>query len=298
MHSRIVRYINEVVRSGSIRAASEKLHVAPSAISRQIKALEEEIGTPIFNRAARDLSLTSAGELLMVHIRETLRNEAKTLSQIEDLKGLRRGSLSLAIMSGLAGNVIPRSLIAFRRANPRVELRVQVLPTDEAILDSVASGEADFGVGFDFSERFGLRVVSTSFAKIGAVMNANHPLAKRTGLRLAECLDYPLILADKTMVIRPFLDRVIEPLRSAPQLLVETNSIEVMRAMAIGSEGIAFLTRFDMERELYKGNLVHVPVQELLDNTQRLMVVRSERHTNALADVYFESFITMLAEEA
>ncbi|MFV0243521.1 MAG: LysR family transcriptional regulator [Qingshengfaniella sp.] len=296
MHSRIIRYLSEVVRSGSIRAASEKLHVAPSAISRQIKTLEQELGTPIFNRGSRELSLTSAGELLMVHVRDTLREEARTLAKIEDLKGLRRGTLSLAIMSGLAGNIIPRSLIAFRKANPRVELRVQLLPTDEAILSSVASGLADFGIGFDFSERFGLRVVSTSFTQLGAVISAAHPLAHRSGLRLTDCLDYPLILADETMVIRPYLDRAIAPLKGSPQILVETNSIELMRTMAIGTDGIAFLTRYDIEKQLNNGRLVHIPVQELAGNTQRLMVVGSERYSNPLASVYFETLKAMMVE--
>ncbi|WP_174803628.1 LysR family transcriptional regulator [Martelella limonii] len=296
MHARVIRYLNEVVRSGSIRAASEKLHVAPSAISRQIKALEDELGTPVFNRGSRDLTLTSAGELLLVHVRQTLREESRTRAQIEDLKGLRRGSVSLAIMSGLAGNIVPRSLIAFRKANPRAELKVKLLPTDEAILDSVASGDADFGIGFDFPERFGMRVMSTALAQLGAIMSASHPLSQRSSVRLSECLDFPLILADETLVIRPYLDRAIAQLRGHPQVMMETNSIEIMRSMAIGSEGITFLTKFDVERELQNDTLKYVPVQELIEHSQRLMVVRSERYPNALANVYFEGLQNILTK--
>ncbi|WP_108257724.1 LysR family transcriptional regulator [Mangrovicoccus ximenensis] len=295
MHARILRYLDEVVRSGSIRAASEKLHVAPSAISRQIKTLEEQVGAPIFHRGARDMTLTAAGELLMVHVRETLREESRTLAQIEDLKGLRRGEVSLAIMSGLAGNVIPRSLAAFRKANPRVSMKVQLLPTGEAIMEAVASGDADFGIGFDFPERFGLRIHVTSLAQLGAVMAAGHPLAARSSLRLSDCIAYPLILADASMVIRPYLDRALAPLRGSPEILAETNSIEVMRVMAAGSDGISFLTRFDIEREAAAGTLVLVPIQEFADRTQKLMVVGSERYANAMANVYLETLKPMLA---
>ena len=92
MHARVLTYVDEVARQGSIRAAADKLNVAASAISRQIKSLEEDLGTPIFNRAPRSLTLTAAGEILLVHIRETLREMVQVHMQVV-VEVVRRGSV-------------------------------------------------------------------------------------------------------------------------------------------------------------------------------------------------------------
>ena len=118
MHARILTYVDEVARQGSIRAAAEKLNVAASAVSRQIKSLEDELGTPIFNRQPRSVTLTAAGEILLVHIRDTLRDMNRTRALIEDLKGLRRGEVSVALMSGLAGNIVPRVAMSATSTSP------------------------------------------------------------------------------------------------------------------------------------------------------------------------------------
>jgi DNA-binding transcriptional LysR family regulator len=93
LHSQLLRYLDEVARSGSIRKASAKLNIASSSINRQILALEEELGSPIFHRLHRQLRLTPTGELLIGHVRRTLKDLGRTVGQIEDLKGIRRGEV-------------------------------------------------------------------------------------------------------------------------------------------------------------------------------------------------------------
>src|SRR3979490_1225970 len=88
LHSRLLKYLDEVARVGSIRKASVRLHVASSAINRQILALENEMGAPIFERMPRRLRLTATGEVLIAHVRETLKGHQRVESHIEALKGL------------------------------------------------------------------------------------------------------------------------------------------------------------------------------------------------------------------
>ena len=105
LHSRMLRYLDEVARCGSIRQAAERLNVASSAINRQILALEAELGTPIFQRLPRKLRLTATGELVIGHVRETLKEHRRVQSRIHDLKGLGAGEVTLATMNGLAGGL-------------------------------------------------------------------------------------------------------------------------------------------------------------------------------------------------
>src|SRR3984957_18345531 len=115
-------YVDEGAPTGSIRKAATHLNVAASAISRQILALETQLGTPLFQRLPKKLILTAAGEVLIGHIRQTLKELARAQTKIEELKGLRRGEITVAMMSGLASNLVPGTVKQFRLANPRVKL--------------------------------------------------------------------------------------------------------------------------------------------------------------------------------
>ena len=121
LHGRFLNYLDEVARAGSIRKAADRLNVAPSAVSRQILAFEEELGTPVFQRTPRRLVLTAAGEIVIRHIRGTLKDLDRVQTQVEELKGLRRGEITVAIMSGLAANLVPRCVAEFQKRNPRVK---------------------------------------------------------------------------------------------------------------------------------------------------------------------------------
>ena len=146
LHSRLLTYVDEVARTGSIRKAATHLNVAASAISRQILALEIQLGTPLFQRLPKKLVLTAAGEILIGHIRHTLKELTRAQTKIEELKGLRRGEITLAMMSGLASNLVPGTVKQFRLANPRVKLILTLFTTGKEIQFAVAGGEADLGI--------------------------------------------------------------------------------------------------------------------------------------------------------
>lgn len=296
LYGRLPRYLDEVARCGSIRKAALRMNVASSAINRQILALEAQLGTPLFHRLPRKLILTTAGEVVIRHIRETLRDLDRVEAQIEDLKGLRRGEVTLAIMSGLVANLLPLALADFRRIHPRVKIRVQLLSTGPEILTAVAGGEADLGLGFDFTPTPNLRVVASFTFRLGAVMSARHPLAQRPAVRLSDCLDYPLLLADATTAIRPHLDAAFAKLSVKLEPALETNSIEMMRHAAMQNQGITFLTPIDIETERQQGRLVYVPIHGIGFRPQSLSLVSRDRASNPTASALAELLKTTIAE--
>jgi len=296
LHSRLLTYVDEVARTGSIRKAAGHLNVAASAISRQILALETDLGTPIFQRLPRKLMLTAAGEVLINHIRQTMKDLTRAQAKIEELKGLRRGEITVAMMSGLASNLVPGTVKQFRQTNPRVRLTLTLLTTGEDIQAAVASGEADLGIGFDFTRNSHLKVVARAAGRLGAVMAPNHPLAKRNQVRLSDCIDYPLVIADRSSAIRPYLDAAFAKVSLEPMPIIETNAIEIMRHAAILDNGITFLTPFDIEFERRAGRLVYVPVRELAQEAQTLMLIGHERGIGALASVLAEMLKAMMRD--
>jgi DNA-binding transcriptional LysR family regulator len=256
------------------------------------------LGTPIFQRLPKKLILTAAGEVLIGHVRQTLKELTRTQTKIEELKGLRRGEITVAMMSGLASNLVPNQVKEFRAANPRVKLNLTLFNTGAEIQLAVASGEADLGIGFDFGKDSNLKVLARAVGRLGAVMAPNHPLAKRSSIRLSDCTDYPLVIADSTSAIRPYLDAAFARVAIDLQPAIETNSIEIMRHGVILNDGITFLTPFDVEFERRAGRLAYVTVRELSHETQALMLIGHMRGTSAIASVLAEMLKAMIRDVA
>jgi DNA-binding transcriptional LysR family regulator len=262
LHSRLLKYLDEVARLGSIRKAAARLNVASSAINRQILALESEIGTPIFERMPRRLRLTSTGEVLIAHVRETLKGHQRVEAQIEAFKGLTRGEATIATMNGLAAGPLPRFLSSILDQHPRVLLRLRVLPFDQ-MTNAVLTGEADMALTYNPPASPGLRVIASHDLAIGAVVSPKHPLTKRRALHLADCVEFPIAVADSSMTIRPAVDLAFSRANLVLQPKIETNSIEFMKKIARSGQAITFLNPVDVAEEVAAGEMRQLPVQEL-----------------------------------
>lgn len=298
LQHRLLMYLDQVARAGSIRKAAARLHISASAINRQILALEDELGTPLFQRLPRKMVLTAAGEVLIHHVRQSFKELEWAQVKIEELKGLRRGEVTIAMMSGLAANIIPRMASEFRRANPRVKLILRQLTDGDEIMAAVESGEADLGLGFDFDLPPTLRTIASATGRLGAVVAPGHPLADKTSLRISDCIAYPIIIADKSTVIRPYLNDVFAKALVTAHPVIETNSIEVMRHAAMVDQGLTFLTPFDIEFDQRAGRLIYIPVRELAQQTQQLMLIGHDRGTSAIGSVLAETIKGMMSQAA
>ena len=118
--------------AGSIRAASRELNVASSAINRQVLWLEEALGLQLFDRVGRRLRLSQAGELLLAHIRRTYSDFEGTVAELDALKGLRRGTVSIASVESVAEKLLPAVISTFRKSYPGIHVNVSISSSREA----------------------------------------------------------------------------------------------------------------------------------------------------------------------
>lgn len=282
-HARLLRYLDEVERCGSIRKAGDRLHVAASAINRQIIALEQDLGTPLFRRLPSGLVATSAGEVLIGHARETLRAMDRARLQIEEIKGLKRGEVSIAVISGLASTILPLAMPLFRKTHPQVRFRVMLL-TKAEIAEQVADGEADLGLGFNLEADDRLKVFASVPSRLGIVVGAKHPMASSKSPRFTDCLQYPICLADPANAIRAHVDRAAAECGVAFDPDIETNSVEVMRRMARDEGCLTFLSAFDIYPELVSGELIYLPLEGTRFAEEQVTLVGPRRSSNVLAE--------------
>lgn len=237
---RFLRYVDEVARAGSIRKAAEQLHVTASAVNRRVMDLEDELGAPLFERRPRGVRLTAAGELFVRYIREQSGDVERMKSQIEDLKGLRRGTVRIACSQALALDFLPREIADYRTKFPLVQFDVQVLDHERAMA-SLAAFDVDLVLVFrppflpNFQPLMSLR------QRLVALMAADHPLAtQEKKLRLSQMVGYPVALPERSLGGRQLLTNVLARSNLQFNIAAESNSFEFLRNMVLREKLISF----------------------------------------------------------
>jgi DNA-binding transcriptional LysR family regulator len=293
--SPFIRYFDEVARRGSIRRAADRLNVAPSAVNRQILKLEHELGAPLFERLPRGLRLTAAGEILVESVRRWQQDYGRTRAQLEELRGLRRGHVSLAVVEGIIAEFLPAVLARFNRAYPLVSFTANVHGS-EGVLRRLRAGEVEIGILFNPPLSPAIRIVQATRFRLGAVVPPGHPLTKKRAIKLRDCADYPAILSAETVSLRAVLDAALAKTRVRLRPVAESNSIAVIKALARSGVGVAYLTTIDLALETGVGDLVYIALQDTAIPASTLSVcVAAERHLSPAAALLVEHLSETLA---
>lgn len=241
-HLRILSYVDEVARSGSIRKAADQLNVTASAVNRRIMDLEEELGAPLFERRPRGVRLTAAGEVFVNYLRQQEGEVERMKSQIEDLKGMRRGTVRIACSQALALEFLPRQIGEFRKRHPLVAFDVKVFDHEQAMV-ALANYEVDLALVFRPPFLANFQPLMSLEQHIVAVLSSEHPLASKRTVRLRDCAAYPVALPERSIGGRQLLEEVMGRSRISFQLAAESNSFEMLRGLVLEANLITFQIR-------------------------------------------------------
>jgi DNA-binding transcriptional LysR family regulator len=222
-----MRYVEEVARHGSIRRAAERLNITASAINRRIADLEEELGTALFERLPRGMRPTAAGELLLAHIRTQAADLERVRSQIEELQGLRRGTVRLACSQALAHRFVGAAVAAFRSRAPLVRFQVTV-GDHEAALALLLEYEVDLVLVVGPPRSSDVLALATIEQPLVAVMPEDHALAARSMIRLRDLQGQTLVLPDRSLAGRRILDAALGARGAGASPVVECNAFDLL----------------------------------------------------------------------
>lgn len=288
LHSRMLRYLDGIARAGSIRKAALELNVASSAVNRQLIALEDELGVQLFERLPRRLLLTAAGEVVIEHVRETLKAQARTRAKLDALKGLMRGTIEIALTPGLADGAIPDIISTFLDERPDVQIKLRGMRVD-LIAGAVLGGEADLGLGYYLLPNTGLRSLLRFDTHFGVVMSADNPLARHAAPRLGDIVGHPVVLMESGGPLRAIIDKAFARASLSINPIVETNSIQTLKRLVANSMRVTFLNRLDVADECERGSLVFRRLGEPFTDSQPLALVSRARGTpNPMTDLFVE----------
>ena len=248
------------------------LRVAPSSISRVIKQLEKELGTPLFERKRQRRTLTSAGELLLYHSRLSTTELSRASSKINDLHGLFRGTVSVAIIESASRGLLPRILAKFWAHHPGITVDIKVIGSRQAC-DAVAEGDCDLAVAFDVQVPRNVRRIASTSLSLGVLARPGSRFAAKKELKLFNLSGERVILSDSSLMLGISVEEAFN--RSLIELTCRshTNSIGLMIEMANMDLGTVLQTRVGIEREIADGTFTFVPLRDPKINPRRLMLL-------------------------
>lgn len=276
-HDNRLRYLAEAVRGGTMRAASENLNVAPSSISRQIAHLEEELGVPLIERNRRRLKLTEAGEIALTYYREFTTQQEAFVSQMRDLKGLRGGTVRLAVGEALIGDLLLDVVQRFMLQYPEIRIFMRTAGTADVVA-MVIEDEAHMGMVFQPEADAKIRVRASSDQPLKVILSPGHPLSKRSSLSIADLTGERLGVPESSFRIRQILGAAesAEHIFLTPVLI--SNSLLVLKEFARSGSGITVLPSIAAHSEIAAGILSAVSlVNPALMHTSASVITRLGR---------------------
>ncbi|SFT47108.1 DNA-binding transcriptional regulator, LysR family [Kosakonia arachidis] len=200
-----LRYFFAVATSGSLSTASEQLFVAGSAISRQIQKLEARLGVTLFERHARGMVLTDAGQILANHVRKSMRDMEFALAEIQGLKAVRKALVRIACTDGMAFDLLPGLLARFRQQHPGVNFDLQV-GTALQVAQWIRHNECDVAFQFSLAPERDVEIIAAWPAPVLLLLDAGHPLTQQPSVTLDLLHHYPLVLPEAGTTIRQLFD--------------------------------------------------------------------------------------------
>ena len=258
-HLQVLKYIEKISRTGSLRSAAEELNITPSALNRRILAFEDELGVEIFERHPSGLRPNIAGEILLKHIRDQIADIERVKSRIADLSGMRAGHINIATTREAAQYFLPdlirRHLIEF----PAVTFGVNLMERGEAE-NSLQDISNDIAIVFEPMHMNDMQVVFSGVQPVYAILARDHPLARRSSLRIYDCADYPLLLPKRPEGIRQVLDAAAGKLGITLEPVLQSNSLDMLRLLSRGSSALSFSLAINLRPGLEKDGLCSVPM--------------------------------------
>lgn len=239
MNLRHLRAFAAVVDSGGVARAAGRLHLSQPALSRQIHALESELGVPLFNRIGRGVQLTSEGEDLLRRGRRLL-TEADSLGEhARSLKAGETGLLRFGATPQVIENLLADFLTRYRRRHPGVE--VQLVEDGGVRLHSrLERGDCDLAMTTG-TEGTRFRAEPVYPIHLIAALSSERSLGRRAVLEIADLADEPLLLLQSGFASRAWFDVTCQTANIRPRVLLESAAPHTVVALAATNYGIAIL---------------------------------------------------------
>ena len=226
----------------SFRKAAESSNRTPSAVSMQIKLLEEQTGLVLLRRTTRSVELTLEGQHLLEKTRQALTDLDQGLLQLRDAAVLRKGLISLASSPTVACTLLPGVLARFGKEYPHVTVRLREVGLED-ILRLVQSGDVDFGIGPSTTNATDFQFTTLARDPLCALVPKKHPLARAAQLSLSDLEGVPCVMLSSFAAVRKSVDAAAKAANVRLNAQYEVQQMQTLIAMAAQGLGIGIAPR-------------------------------------------------------
>ncbi|MFH1941711.1 MAG: LysR substrate-binding domain-containing protein [bacterium] len=277
------------VKLGNLTKAAEKMSVTQSAVSQQIKSLEDELGVKLFNRFGPRKDLTSDGKLFFNLISPVIQEIDALKVTFEDLKGNQRGQLTIAATTFMIMNQLPNIIKKFTKIYPHVKLSILERRWNE-IVSLAQLGEIDFGLAPISKVPPNLKFIKLDPIERVLITCLKHPLSKKKNVTLLDIAQYPMITYEKGLVSRDKIDHVFEDLHLDVEIVMEATNSETIKKYVEMGIGIAVIPKIVLFPSQNR-KLETISVNKHFGKSQYGIILRKGKHITTWA----KNFLLMLA---
>jgi DNA-binding transcriptional LysR family regulator len=274
--SRQLDCFREVIATGSIRAAADALNVEPSVVSRHIARLSADLGVALFERRGRGVIPTEAAQIVLAYCRERTASDDTLRGRLDDLRGLKRGTLQVMAGDGFAEAVMDRLLAAFCRRYPGVDVTLRAGSARD-IVRAIADDDCHIGFTLSAPPHASVRVFRERPRPLRLVAKAGHPIAAlREPVRLAALAGHAVALAMPGAGLHALVQTATEREGVTISASFTADRAATLRRYALAGLGVTFLSERMIARELAQGTLVaRRTTSKVLENSRAQVLVRA-----------------------
>jgi len=289
---RHLKLIVAVTEEKSVTRAGEALHLTQSALSHQLREIEDKLGTRLFLRMNKKMILTQAGERLLQTARHVLDEMKRAEEHISKMAANQLGTLRISTECHTCYHWLPDVMKEFRRKCPGVEVKILAEATHRPI-QALLQGKLDLGIvsSVHRDKRLGYRALFED--EFVAVMSTDHPLVERPYLAAADFADQNVILYVEPEESTLF-QKILNPAGVTPARVSTVPLTEAIIEMVKAGLGISALARWAVEEQISTGKIVARPITRKGLRRQWQAVTIKQDMTPA----YVDEFIDLLSRPA
>ncbi|MEC0369081.1 LysR family transcriptional regulator [Paenibacillus chibensis] len=241
MELRQLQYFLKVAQKEHVTQAAEELHVAQSAVSRQIHQLEEELGVQLFMQKGRNLQLTPVGQLFCKRVDSILKDLDKAVVEVHEFLDPEQGEIRIGFPHSLGIHLIPSVVAEFKQRYPNVKFRFKQGMFPSLIRD-VISAEVDLAFISPFPEKHEQvegEIMLTE--ELYAILPPNHPLANEECIALNQLKEDKFVLFSKGYSLRPIVWHACLEAGFTPKIAFEGEETDTIRGLVAAGMGVSIL---------------------------------------------------------
>lgn len=287
MELRQIQYFIEVAKREHVTDAALALHVAQSAVSRQIFNLEEELGVPLFIREGRNVKLTPIGKVFLDHMQQAMKVIDDAKRGIEEYLDPDQGTIRIGFPSSLASYMLPTAISSFRERHPQVKFQLKQ-GSYRYLIDGVVNGEFDMALIGPVPKQEKKVMGTTLFTdNIVALLPSDHRLAGRKSIKLAELRDDKFVLFPEEYILREIIVNACGQLGFQPMVSFEGEDIDAIKGLVAAGLGITLIPEITLVEQLPRST---VKIAHLEPNVSRTVgvIIPRDRELLPTERLFFE----------